>query len=34
MNMQNRNRITLMENKLVVTKGEREVGRDKLRVWD
>ena len=22
------------ENKLVVTKGEREADRDKLRVWD
>ena len=22
------------ENKLLVTKGEREVGRDKLGVWD
>ena len=23
-----------IENKLLVTKGEREVGRDKLGVWD
>ena len=25
---------TFIENKLVVSKGEREVGRDKLGVWD
>ena len=31
--MQKRNRITHTENKLMVTKGERE-GQDKLRVWD
>jgi len=29
---QHRNRITDIENKLIVTKGER--GRDKLGVWD
>ena len=29
----NRNRLTVIENKLVVTKGEREGGRDKLGVW-
>ena len=28
----NRNRLTDIENKLMVTKGE--VGRDKLGVWD
>ena len=32
--MQNRNRLTDIENKLVVTKGEREGRRDKLGVWD
>ena len=26
-------RLTDMENKLIVTKGEREGGRDKLGVW-
>ena len=31
--LQNRNRLTDTENKLMVTKGER-VGRDKLGVWD
>ena len=31
--LQNRNRLTDVENKLRVTKGER-VGRDKLGVWD
>ena len=31
--LQNRNRLTDMENKLMVTKGERG-GRDKLGVWD
>ena len=30
--MQNRNRLTDIENKLIVTKGERV--RDKLGVWD
>ena len=34
MYMQNRNRLTDIENKLVVTKGEREGGKDKLGVWD
>ena len=28
--LQNRNRLTDIENKLMVTKGEREWGRDKL----
>ena len=32
--MQNRNRLTDIENKLVVTKGEREGGRGKIGVWD
>ena len=32
--LQNRNRLADIENKLMVTKGEREVGRDKLGVWD
>ena len=31
--LQNRNRLTGIENKLMVTKGERG-GRDKLGVWD
>ena len=31
--MENRDRLTDIENK-VVTKGQREVGRDKLAVWD
>ena len=30
----NRNRLTYIENKLMVTKGEREWGMDKLGVWD
>ena len=30
----NRNRLTDIENQLMVTNGEREVGRDKLGVWD
>ena len=34
MYMQNRNRLTDTENKLVVTKGEREGERDKLGVRD
>ena len=34
MYIQKRNRLTDTENKLVVTKGEREGGRDKLKVWD
>ena len=32
--IQNRNRFTNTENKLMVTEGEREGGRDKLGVWD
>ena len=32
LNIQNRNRLTAIENKLMVTKGE-EVERDKLGVW-
>ena len=31
--LQNRNRLTDLENKCMVTKGERQ-GRDKLGVWD
>ena len=31
---QNRNRLTDLENKLMVTEGERWEGRDKLGVWD
>ena len=31
--LQNRNRLTEIENKLMVTKGEREE-RDKLGIWD
>ena len=31
---QNRNRIADIENKLVVTTGEWEGGRDKIGVWD
>ena len=31
--LQNRNRLTDIENKFMVTKGE-VVGRDKLGVWD
>ena len=34
MYIQNRNRLTDTENKLVVTKGESEAGKDKLGVWD
>ena len=34
MYMQNRNRLTDMENKLVCTNRGREGGRDKLGVWD
>ena len=34
MHMQSRNVLTDIENKLVVTKGEKEVRRDKLEVWD
>ena len=32
--MQNRNRLTDTENKLTVTKGEREGEWDKLGIWD
>ena len=32
--LQNRNRLTDIENKLMVTKGERCVRRDKLGIWD
>ena len=32
--LQNRNRLTEIENKLMVTKGEMGWGRDKLGVWD
>ena len=32
--LQNRNRLTDPKNKLMVTKGERWEGRDKLGVWD
>ena len=32
MYMQNRNRLTDIENKLVVIKGKREAGRNKLGV--
>ena len=31
---QNRNRLINIENKLVVTKGEREKEKDKLGIWD
>ena len=34
MYIQNRNSPTDMENKLVVIKGEREGGSNKLKVWD
>ena len=34
MYMQNRSELTDIENKLMVTKGEKEVGRDKLSVLD
>ena len=34
MYMQYRNRLTDIENKLMVTKGERGWERDKLRGWD
>ena len=33
MNLQNRNRLTDIENKLIVTKGEREA-KDKFGIWD
>ena len=32
--MRNRNRLTDIENKLVVTKGQRDGGRNKLEVRD
>ena len=32
--IQNRKGLTFIENKIVVTKGEKEEGRDKLGVWD
>ena len=32
--MRNRNRLTDIENKLVVTKEERTGGRNRLRVWN
>ena len=32
--LQNRSRITDIEIKLTVTRGERGLGRDKLIVWD
>ena len=32
--LQNRNRLTDTENKLIVTKEKRGAGRDKLGVWD
>ena len=32
--LQNRNKLTDIENKNTVTKGERSWGRDKLGVWD
>ena len=31
--MQKKTRLTDIENKLTVTKGERESGRDKLGIW-
>ena len=30
----NKNRLTGIENKLMITKGESGWGRDKLGVWD
>ena len=32
--MRNRNRLTDIENKFMVPKGEREGERDKLGIWD
>ena len=32
--IQNRSRLADIENKLLVTKGERDKGKDKLGVWD
>ena len=34
MNLKKQNRLTNIVNKLMVTKGERGWGKDKLRVWD
>ena len=34
MYMQNRNRLTDIENQLMVTKGKKEERRDKFGVWD
>ena len=34
MDVYNRNRLTDIEKKLVVTNGEREVGRGKVGIWD
>ena len=34
MNLYTKQKQTHRENKLMVTKGERERGRDKLGVWD
>ena len=34
MNLQNRNRLMDVENKLMVAKKERELGRHKLGAWD
>lgn len=34
MYMQNRTRLIVKESKLVVTKGKREAGRNKLGIWD
>ena len=32
--LKNRNSLTDIENKLMVTKGEKGYGRDKLGFWD
>ena len=32
--LQNRNRLTDIESKLVIIRGEREMERDKLGIWD
>ena len=32
--IQDRNRFTVIENKLGVTKGDKEGGREKLEVWN
>ena len=34
MYIKNRNRLTDIEDKLLVTKGEKKMGRDKLGVWN